>query len=171
MRSFPVDDDLVAMIWERATPQPFEHLSFSDALRRVLSMPPAPLAHVQSVPKMVSQALLAELAATPTHVRSRAPKADLRELVRLDILKEGQELIFFDYKGHPQPKYKAKVAGSDLIYKGARHSMSALSSFLLKQEGYIAEAVRGPEHWGTVDGKRVRELWESVLEQRGKSAV
>jgi hypothetical protein len=171
MRSFPVDDDLVAMIWEKARPQPFEHLSFSDALRRVLSTSAAPLPQAQAAPEIDADALLAELAAMPTPARSRAPKADLRELVRLGILNEGQELIFFDYKGHPQPKHKAKVVGADLSYKGARHSMSALSSLLLKQDGYIAEAVRGPDHWGTVEGKRVRELWEGVLEQRSKSAV
>lgn len=37
MKSFLVDDDLVALVWQRAKPVPFESLSFSDALRRVLS--------------------------------------------------------------------------------------------------------------------------------------
>lgn len=39
MKDFPVDDDLVALIWQRAAPKPFENLSFSEALRRVLSVP------------------------------------------------------------------------------------------------------------------------------------
>jgi hypothetical protein len=30
MKNFPVDDDLVALVWERANPRPFENLSFSD---------------------------------------------------------------------------------------------------------------------------------------------
>lgn len=36
MKHFPVDDDLVNLVWHLAEPRPFENLSFSDALRRVL---------------------------------------------------------------------------------------------------------------------------------------
>lgn len=36
MQRFDVDDDLVEIVWERAKPKPFESLSFSAALRRVL---------------------------------------------------------------------------------------------------------------------------------------
>ncbi len=36
MKHFEVDDDLAALVWERAKPEPFENLSFSAALRRVL---------------------------------------------------------------------------------------------------------------------------------------
>lgn len=36
MANFFVDDDLVSIVWERAKPKPFENLTFSDALRRVL---------------------------------------------------------------------------------------------------------------------------------------
>jgi hypothetical protein len=177
MRSFPVDDDLVAILWEQAKPTPFEQLSFSEALRRVLTgKATQERAQAQPLPKAknrlpMGNELLAELDALPSaggEPRGRAPKADLRELVRLGILKEGQELIFVDYKGHPQPKHKATVAGADLAYQRVRYSMSALSSLLLKKEGYIAESVRGPDHWATVEGKRIRELWETVLKQRGE---
>ena len=37
MTNFPVDDDLLSMVWERAKPKPFENLTFSQALRRVLT--------------------------------------------------------------------------------------------------------------------------------------
>lgn len=37
MKNFPVDDDLVALVWQRANPQPFENLKFNEALRRVLT--------------------------------------------------------------------------------------------------------------------------------------
>lgn len=37
MTNFPVDEDLVSIIWERAKPKPFENLTFSQALRRVLT--------------------------------------------------------------------------------------------------------------------------------------
>lgn len=175
MRTFPVDDDLVALVWEQAQPAPFEQLSFSEALRRVLaraktSEPPRaePLARAETRAPDADE-MLAELAALPPSrgaARGRAPKADLRELVRLGYLKDGQELVFVDYKGHPQPKHRATVVGGELAYQKVRYSMSALSSLLLKQDGYIAESVRGPDHWATADGKRIRELWENVLKQR-----
>ena len=36
MDKFYVDDDLVELVWQLAKPKPFENLSFSAALRRVL---------------------------------------------------------------------------------------------------------------------------------------
>ena len=36
MQQFPVDDDLAELVWQLAKPRPFENLSFSAALRRVL---------------------------------------------------------------------------------------------------------------------------------------
>src|SRR6185369_8045357 len=36
MPLFPVDDDLVALVWRLAKPKPFENLTFNAALRRVL---------------------------------------------------------------------------------------------------------------------------------------
>ena len=177
MKPFPVDDDLVALLWEQAKPAPFEQLSFSEALRRVLAgktmQPPVPVQPLHKAKDRVPTAdeLLSELDALPSgrgEPRSRAPKADLRELVRLGVLTEGQELVFVDYKGHLQPKHKATVVGADLAYRRVRYSMSALSSLLLKQEGYIAESVRGPDHWATADGKRIRQLWEIALKQRSE---
>lgn len=193
MRTFPVEDDLVEMIWARAKPTPFEQLSFSDALRRVLrDEPPQPkgLAATpvtsseskiaadsgrpflsRAAPTIDADALLAELTAMPgarDSKKARAPKADLRELVRLGLLKEGQELTFVDFRGDTHPKGKAKVAGDDLLFlDGKRYSMSALAGTLLKQQGYVGESVRGPEHWRTSDGRKIRELWEEALARRG----
>lgn len=175
MRTFPVDDDVVALVWEQAEPAPFEQLSFNEALRRVLTKAPQVLTaqekqlpktkiHVPTAAELLSE--LEELSSDGSEPRGRAPKADLRELIRLGLLKDGQELTFVDYKGNPQPKYKATVVGADLAYQRERFSMSALSSLLLKQKGYIAKSVRGPDHWATSDGKRIRELWENVLKQR-----
>ena len=179
MRTFPVDDDVVALVWETAKPAPFEHLSFSDALRRVLARRPseAPTClaigedrrHIEAVGPQSAEDMLAELEAMPATQstrRSRAPKTDLGELVRLGLLKEGEELTFVDYKGHAQPLLKATVTGSDLIFGKVRYSMSALASLLLKKEGYIAESVRGPDHWSNKEGKRIRALWDLALEQR-----
>lgn len=36
MPAFEVDDDLAELVWRLARPKPFEHLTFSLALRRVL---------------------------------------------------------------------------------------------------------------------------------------
>lgn len=177
MPTFAVDEDLVAFVWEQAKPAPFEQLSFSEALRRVLKDKPQqhlskqPLAESKinvAIPN--AEELFAELEALPSNSgeqRGRAPKADLRELVKLGFLKEGQELIFVDYKGQMQPKYKAAISDGRLKVQKVRYSMSALSSILLKKEGYIAESVRGPDHWATADGKRIRQLWEDILKQRG----
>lgn len=41
MPQFFVDDDLAAAIWKLANPKPFEDLSFSTALRRVITLPRA----------------------------------------------------------------------------------------------------------------------------------
>jgi len=178
MRTFPVDDDVVALVWETAKPAPFEQLSFSDALRRVLARPSDTAArlpligerrHIEAVGPQSAESMLAELEALPVVQpirRSRAPKTDLGELVRVGLIKEGEELTFVDYKGHPQPLLKATVAGSDLMFGKVRYSMSALASLLLKKEGYIAESVRGPDHWSNKDGKRIRTLWDQALEQR-----
>ena len=37
MPQFTVDDDLAALVWQLARPKPFENLSFSAALRRILT--------------------------------------------------------------------------------------------------------------------------------------
>ena len=174
MMTFPVEDDVVALVWAQAKPQPFEQLSFSAALRRILKGGSQGLAQTHPAststsPVPTAEEMLAELEALPSrssHQRGRAPKADLRELVRLGILTEGQELVFVDYKGNSQRKHKAKIVGADLAYRKVRYSMSALSSLLLKQEGFVADSVRGPDHWATAEGKRVREMWEEVLKQR-----
>ena len=69
-----VDDDLVALIWQLAKPKPFEKLTFSQALRKVLTGPapeylPEPVASAPAI-KSPSEAqevdrLLAELSSMP----------------------------------------------------------------------------------------------------------
>jgi hypothetical protein len=170
MRDFPVDEDLVALIWERAKPQPFEQLSFNDALRRVLGAHlHSPLLKFKAGSAAIdTDALLRELEASPTKgPRQRARKADLRKLIRLGRLHEGQELFFIDYRGQRRNDCKANISGGDLSYKGKLYSMSALAGQLLKKEGYVGDAVRGPEHWATSDGTSVSDLWRSVLSAAG----
>jgi hypothetical protein len=163
MRTFEVEDDLVALVWARANPQPFEHLSFSDALRRVLGHPAAP-----SVPNLravkSAEELLQELDSLPDRKpRKRAPKTDLRLLVRLGKLQEGQELVLVDYRRQSHREFKAAISGGDLLYKGRLYSMSALAEQLLKKAGYESDSVRGPEHWATASGSLVSEIWQEAL--------
>lgn len=62
MKQFPVDDDLVLLVWQLAKPAPFENLTFSDALRRVLAAISRNSEEVARKPSVVEE-LLAELAA------------------------------------------------------------------------------------------------------------
>jgi hypothetical protein len=176
MRQFPVEEDLVALVWEKANPQPFEQLSFSDALRRVLNAPvlqggPTKNQRTNAKESQVPSAdeLLAELAAFDgTGRRKRGPKADLVELVRLGMLRKGQELFLVDYQRNRLGQYKATISGGKLLFKGQIHSMSALARDLLKKEGFSSDSVRGPEHWATNEGTRIFDLWEKVLLDRSK---
>ncbi len=63
MNAFPVDDDLVALIWERAKPKPFENLTFSQALRKVLAIEsPENNVLYRTNPRPSAEEMLAELA-------------------------------------------------------------------------------------------------------------
>jgi hypothetical protein len=100
--------------------------------------------------------------------RARAPKADLRRLVEWGLLCEGQELVFLDFKGHARKEHRAIISGNELKYGGMLFSMSGLASILLKEMGYIAESVRGPDHWATAEGQKVRAIWERALRKQRK---
>ena len=64
MKNFPVDEDLVALVWQRANPRPFENLSFSEALRRVLTgLQQEAEHHRKKPPSLSADELLAELSA------------------------------------------------------------------------------------------------------------
>ncbi len=83
MQHFPIDDDLVQMVWRLAKPQPFEQLTFSDALRRVLAGPPISKTDRQL---LVSTGLLAELDELELSERLLKELEDLPEAIgRLEI--------------------------------------------------------------------------------------
>jgi hypothetical protein len=102
--------------------------------------------------------------------RSKAPKADLRELIDAGLLRNGEELVLIDYRGNTVPKVRATVSGSLLHFKGEHHSMSFLARERLKDLGFTSDYVRGPAHWATKDGVTVKDLWDQFLEKRKKSA-
>jgi hypothetical protein len=73
---FDVDDDLVALIWQLAKPKPFEQLTFSQALRRLLTVHapehlPEPVASAPAIgspseaQELLADKLLAELSSMP----------------------------------------------------------------------------------------------------------
>ena len=164
MRTFPIDNDLVAMVWQAAKPQPFESLTFNDALRRILSTPIAkPTIAKEGVN---GEALLKELEnwGNSDANRKRAPRADLRQLVKLGKLKEGQDLYFIDYRGNLKKDARATISGQDLVFAGQRYSMTALAREFLQESGFAGGAVRGPAHWALKNGTRVQDLWQAVLE-------
>lgn len=172
MQSFPVEDDLVALVWERAKPRPFEQLTFNDALRRVLDVKEgkAPKGSTRSAASPPSgDELLAELEALPTEgTRQRAPKADLRELVKLGLLTEGQELFLMDYQGNRVANGKATVSGSGLKHKGKVYSMSPLATQLLQEAGFRSTSNSGARHWARADGTSVWNLWLEILRNKNQ---
>jgi hypothetical protein len=83
-------------------------------------------------------------------------------------LRDGQKLQLIDYQGKRVPKISAIISGSELIYVGQRYSMSNLAQQLLSQAGFKSNAVRGPAHWVTDDGKTVKDLWQQYLDSKSK---
>ena len=96
--------------------------------------------------------------------RSKAPKADLRLLARVGIIKNGEKLYLIDYQGNRVQGVQATITGSDLLYDGARYSMSNLAKEILTKHGFKSTSVRGPGHWSTEEGKTVKDLWQRYLE-------
>lgn len=98
--------------------------------------------------------------------RGKAPKANLRDLVRIGSLAEGQTLYMHDYQGARLEGVSARIHGNDLEYKGNRLSMSALTRKIMRDLGYQSDSYRGPQFWYTDEGKSVKELWEEYLRTR-----
>ncbi|HET7062045.1 MAG TPA: hypothetical protein VFI43_07690 [Nitrosospira sp.] len=98
-----------------------------------------------------------------TSMRGKAPKANLRDLVRVGSLSEGQVLYLHDYRGTKVGGVEACIHGNNLEYKGQIQSMSALARAHMKIQGYDNDSYRGPEHWFTAQGQSVKDLWIEYL--------
>ena len=183
MHQFEVDDEVVHAVWERAKPKPFENLNFNLALRRVLDLPNGASAaqvavnspedakphHIDS-PQKPKADPLEDLANEALAARSRlkAPKANLKELVRAGLLRNGEELFLVDYHGARLQQYRATISGGGLQLKGQHYSMSDLARDSLKKVGYQSDSVRGPAHWANAKGVTVKDLWQQLLDKRTK---
>jgi hypothetical protein len=157
MRSIEVDDEVYHALESKVR-------GFGDTpnlvLRRLLgigSAPSAALAPRPSTPKAPAQ----------QRKRGKAPKTNLRDLVRIGSLSEGQVLFMHDYQGNKINGVQAAVRGNDLEYKGNIYSMSALTREVMKKQGYDSDSYRGPQFWYTVQGKSVKELWDEYLKAFG----
>ncbi len=156
MRSIEVDEDVYSTLEGKV-------LGFGDTpnfvLRRLLGIGPPSTAPTARPPAVKAPA--------QTHKRGKAPKTNLRDLVRVGSMSEGQVLFMHDYQGNKINGAQASVRGNDLEYKGSIYSMSALTREFMKKQGYDSDSYRGPQFWYTAQGKSVKDLWDKYLKAFG----
>ncbi len=167
MKSISVDDEVFSHLEKHAKP-------FVDTpnatLRRLLGLADlqTPSKQVTTTDKVDSELDALYAQAKASLGRTKAPKADLRSLVKSGYLKDGERLILLDYQGNVVRKFSAVVSGGDLIYGGQRYAMSNLAQELLGKLGFTSKSVRGPAHWVNESGKSVRDLWQLNLDKTSK---
>ena len=107
MKTFEVDDDLSALVWQLAKPRPFENLTFSAALRRVLqgaatsvSAPPAedPIDAILRVSVATSRAE-PKKAPTPSPIKWASTVPELKSRKGLNTWKAICDLLKIDTAG------------------------------------------------------------------------
>jgi hypothetical protein len=157
MRNVELDDDVFQALERRVQ-------GFGDTpnlvVRRLLGIAPL-VATPKAEPKPSN-------VSTQKHKRGKAPKTNLRDLVRVGSLSEGQVLFMRDYQGNEIKGVQATVRGNDLEFKGNIYSMSALTRQHMKSQGYDSDSYRGPQFWYTAKGKSVKELWDEYLKAFAK---
>ena len=152
MRSIEVDDDVYKSLETRVQ-------GFGDTPNLVLRR----LLGIGSVVAVATPRLTGGEAVPQKHKRGKAPKTNLRDLVRVGSLSEGQVLFMHDYQSNRIDGVQATIRGNDLEYKGNVYSMSALACEHMKSQGYDSDSYRGPQFWYTAQGKSVKELWDEYL--------
>jgi hypothetical protein len=98
----------------------------------------------------------------------KKPSANLNELVKAGLIREGQRLILRNYQGHNVKGCDAFVSQGKLSWKGKLYSMSCLAKELLKQQGYESGSVRGPKVWFNKDGVSIKDMWEQYQERQNQ---
>lgn len=156
MRAIQVDDEVYR--WLEKQVQGFGDTP-NAALRRLLGIGTGTSARIP-----ISAATQTPL----KHTRSKAPKTDMKELVRAKMLSAGQILHFHDYQGKKVNGIQASINGNKLEYKGRLYSMSALTRELMKNQGYANDSYRGPQFWYTTDGINVKDIWDTYLDTKNK---
>ncbi|MBC9932939.1 hypothetical protein [Chitinophaga qingshengii] len=97
--------------------------------------------------------------------KSKKKKTNLPQLIRSGKLKEGEKLIFRDYRGNQYPKYEITLSKGELKWQSGRYSMSGLARLLLKELGHNNDFVRGPVFFITSKGQSIAELWDEYLDE------
>lgn len=164
MEKIEIDDEVYSCLQKNA--RPFVDTP-NTTLRRLLGIdtttPISPQVTASTAAEQAIQELITESQAYKSK-RSKAPKADMRLLIEKGVLRNGQKLFLVDYQNNRVQKFTADVSGSDLFYQGQRYSMSNLAQELLTKVGFTSNAVRGPAHWVTDDGKKILDLWQQYLD-------
>jgi hypothetical protein len=159
MRTIEIDDEVFAYLQKHAR-------AFVDSpnsvCRRIFEIDRDGAASAKGVSAITGAepTLPARATTQATSRRSKAPKADLRVLVKNGLLRAGQTLFLIDYKGRRVPDIRADVVGGYLSFEGEQLTMSYLAQRELASVGFGSGAVRGPAHWATEDGKTITELWQ-----------
>lgn len=107
-----------------------------------------------------------EVFSTENINRKKSPKTNLNELIRVNLICDGQKLYFLDYKSNRVENEFAIVTNNKLKYKGSLYSMSNLAQRLLVENEYKDTKVRGPKHWETEEGITIMELWAKYLKNK-----
>lgn len=158
MPQVSLSDEVLAEIWKRANPQPFENLTPEIGLRRVFDMP-AP--NGEQGRNQTSDARENPPPLRPP--RQKAPKADLEKLARAGLIRQGETLHLIDYQRKRVPSVQATVSGPLLECGGQHGTMSYLAQKHLSRHGYGSQAVRGPAHWVNSKDESIMQLWQEYL--------
>lgn len=145
MKNIEIDDEVYQYLQRKAIAYTEEP---NDTLRRLFSLNDK----IPTVGKYITK-----------YIRRR-PRTSLRTLKNEGIITEGQVLHFRDYRENPIEGITAVITGEKLLYKKEILSMSEHAVYILKEIGYSAEDVRGPQFWYTEDGKSIMQLWNEYLQ-------
>ena len=155
MRSIEIDNDVYSFL--EAKVQGFDDTP-NFVLRRLLGITTAPSEEASSRPPV-------PIPSKQKRKRGKAPKTNLRELVRIGSLSEGQTLYMHDYQCIRISGAEAEVRGNNLEYNGKLYSMSALTRDIMKKQGYGSNSYRGPQFWYTAQGECIKDMWDEYLRE------
>lgn len=167
MHTIKVDDEVFAVLQKNA--RPFVD-SPNTALRKLLGLR-VNSAVVESAEMAVDslEDLYQEVKASRANRRTKAAKANLKDLVRVGLLRTGEHLYLVDYQGR-RVGPEASVTGTALLdYKGRHDTMSHLAQELLKKVGFKSDSVRGPAHWVSANNVSIKDLWQQFQDKQAKS--
>ncbi len=155
MRTIEVDDEVFAYLASKAIP--YQEITPNLTLRRLFNL--SGKASSGDISK----------GRTPQSTDKRQRKTNLQELIKTDLIREGQTLFLYDYQGRKIDGYEAVVSGKSLLREGKPFSMSELAKEDLKEKGFTSESVRGPAHWYNSDGISIKDLWSQlILKENGE---